>query len=180
VEIDEFKKKIAKHQDISRAGSEQKFAGGLADHSEEVKRLHTATHLLQAALRKVLGDHVAQKGSNITKDRLRFDFSHPDKMTQEQIKEVEDIVNNVIHKRLPVSFSEMTVEEAKASGAMGLFTQKYGEKVKVYSVGEEPNVFSRELCGGPHVDNTQELGHFKIKKEQASSAGVRRIKAILE
>lgn len=179
VDLDSFYEKIKAHQELSRAGGEQKFAGGLADHSDEVKRLHTATHLLHAALRKVLGEHVAQKGSNITKDRLRFDFSHPTKMTPEQIKQVEIIVNEQINKQLRVWWTEMTVEEAKAAGALGLFTQKYGDKVKVYTVGEENNWFSRELCGGPHVANTKELGSFKIIKEEASSAGVRRIKAIL-
>lgn len=183
LDIDAFEKiyndELRKHQELSRAGGEQKFAGGLADHSDEVKRLHTATHLLQAALRKVLGDHVAQKGSNITKDRLRFDFSHPEKMTPEQIKQVEDIVNDQINKKLKVWWTEMTVEEAKQKGALGLFTQKYGAKVKVYTVGDEDNWFSRELCGGPHVDNTAELVSFKISKEEASSAGVRRLKAVL-
>ena len=175
----ELKNEQKKHQELSRKGAEQKFSGGLADHSDEVKRLHTATHLLQAALRQVLGDHVAQKGSNITAERLRFDFSHPEKMTKEQLQQVEDIVNEQINKKLRVWWQEMTVVEAKAKGALGLFTQKYGEKVKVYTVGEDNNFFSRELCGGPHVENTSELIKFKILKEEASSAGVRRIKAIL-
>ncbi len=177
---EEFEKEIKKHQELSQAGSEQKFSGGLADHSDEVKKLHTTTHLLHVALRKVLGDHVAQKGSNITGERLRFDFSHPAKMTPKEIEQVENIVNEQIDKKLSVSFTEMTVDEAKANGALGLFTQKYGDKVKVYTVGEDDNFFSRELCGGPHVENLSELGHFKITKEQASSAGVRRIKAVLE
>ncbi len=179
VDMESFSEKLKAHQELSRAGGEQKFAGGLADHSEEVKRLHTATHLLHAALRKVLGEHVAQKGSNITKDRLRFDFSHPEKMTTEQIKQVEDIVNEQINKKLKVWWMEMTVAEAKQKGALGLFTQKYGDKVKVYTVGEDDSWFSRELCGGPHVENTSELGHFKIIKEEASSSGVRRIKAVI-
>lgn len=180
VDMDGFEKQLKKHQEISRRGSEQKFAGGLADNSEETTKLHTATHLLHAALREVLGDHVAQKGSNITKERLRFDFSHPQKMTPEQIKKVEDWVNDKISVGYPVTFTEMSVEEAKNKGALGLFTQKYREKVKVYIVGDPSNPVSMEICGGPHVENTAELGHFKIKKEQASSAGVRRIKAILE
>ncbi len=182
VEVDmvDFEQRIKKHQEISRKGSEQKFSGGLADHSEETTRLHTATHLLHAALRAVLGDHVVQKGSNITADRLRFDFSHPDKMTDKEKQDVEDWVNDKIDKKIPVNFQEMTVEEAKAKGAMGLFTQKYGEKIKVYTVGNDEETASIEICGGPHVKNTSELGHFKIKKEQASSAGVRRIKGILE
>ncbi len=177
---DTFYAKIKEHQEKSRQGAKQKFAGGLADHSEEVKRLHTATHLLHAALRQVLGEHVIQKGSNITKERLRFDFSHPDKMTPEQIRAVEDLVNEQIKKGLPVYFEEMTVEEAKAKGAIGLFTQKYGDKIKVYTIGDKDKPFSREICGGPHVKNTSELGKFRIVKEQASSAGVRRIKAVLE
>ena len=177
---DTFYAKIKEHQEKSRQGAKQKFAGGLADHSEEVKRLHTATHLLHAALRQVLGEHVIQKGSNITKERLRFDFSHPDKMTPEQIRAVEDLVNQQIEKGLPVYFEEMTVEEAKAKGAIGLFTQKYGDKIKVYTIGDKDKPFSREICGGPHVKNTSELGKFRIVKEQASSAGVRRIKAVLE
>jgi alanyl-tRNA synthetase len=179
VNIEEFNKKIKQHQDLSRTGGEQKFSGGLADHSDEVKRLHTATHLLQAALRRVLGDHVAQKGSNITAERLRFDFSHPEKMTKEQLQQVEDIVNEQIQKKLRVWWQEMTVAEAKNKGALGLFAHKYGEKVKVCTVGEDNDFFSRELCGGPHAENTSELKHFKILKEEASSAGVRRIKAIL-
>lgn len=180
VDMEAFQKQLKKHQEISRQGSEQKFAGGLADHSEETTKLHTATHLLHAALRQVLGDHVAQKGSNITKERLRFDFSHSEKMTPEQIKAVEDWVNEKISHGYPVTFTEMSVEEAKKKGALGLFTQKYGEKVKVYLVGDPNSPVSMEICGGPHVKNTSELGHFRIKKEQASSAGVRRIKAVLE
>lgn len=166
---------FAKHQELSRAGAEQKFSGGLADHSEEVTRLHTATHLLHQALRNVLGDHVAQKGSNITKDRLRFDFTHGDKMSEEEKVEVERIVNEQIKRALPVTFEEMTVEEAKAQGAIGLFESKYGERVKVYTMGD----FSKEICGGPHVKNTSELGGFKILKEESSSSGVRRIKAVV-
>ncbi len=137
---------------------------------------HTATHLLHKALRIVLGDHVAQKGSNITTERLRFDFSHPQKVTPEEIKKVEEIVNEQIQKDLKVSVEEMTVEEAKKSGAIGLFENKYGDIVKVYTIGD----FSKEICGGPHVEHTGQLGKFKIIKEEAVSAGVRRIKAILE
>ncbi|HBL39226.1 TPA: alanine--tRNA ligase [Candidatus Uhrbacteria bacterium] len=173
-----FEAEFKKHQDLSRTGAEQKFAGGLADHSEESKRLHTATHLLHQALRKVLGDHVAQKGSNITVERLRFDFSHDKKMTDEEKASVVEIVNDVIKKDLPVHFEVLSLAEAKARGAIGLFEDKYvqlGGKVKVYFVGD----FSKEVCGGPHVDHTGELGSFKILKEEASSAGVRRIKAVL-
>ena len=137
---------------------------------------HTATHLLHKALRIVLGEHVAQKGSNITTERLRFDFSHPQKVTPEEIKKVEEIVNEQIQKDLKVSVEEMTVEEAKKSGAIGLFENKYGDIVKVYTIGD----FSKERCGGPHVKHTGQLGKFKIIKEEAVSAGVRRIKAILE
>lgn len=173
---DTFKEKFEVHQSLSRTGSNQVFKGGLADHSEMVTKLHTATHLLHQALRTILGDHVQQKGSNITVERLRFDFSHPEKMTPEQIKRVENIVNEQIEKEIPVTVEEMTVEEAKKSGALGFFEHKYGEKVKVYTIGD----FSKEICGGPHIKNTRELKHFTILKEEASSAGVRRIKAIVE
>ena len=177
-EIDnsEFDKLFKEHQEKSRMGSEQKFKGGLADQNEKTICYHTATHLLHKALQIVLGDHAKQRGSNITTERLRFDFSHPEKMTKEQLQKVEDIVNEQIKKDLPVTCSEMTLEEAKKSGATGLFENKYGEKVKVYTIGD----FSKEICGGPHVSHTGELGHFKIIKEESSSAGVRRIKAILE
>ncbi len=171
-----FAKEMDKHKDQSRLGAEQKFAGGLADHSEESTQLHTATHLLHTALRKVLGEHVYQKGSNITPERLRFDFSHPDKMTKEQIKQVEDLVNEVIKKDVPVSFEEMDIEDARKTGAIGVFEEKYGNRVKVYKMGD----FSKEICGGPHVQHTGQLGSFKILKEEASSAGVRRIKAIVQ
>jgi alanyl-tRNA synthetase len=172
----EFEEEFKKHQEKSRTASAGMFKGGLADSSEETKKLHTAAHLLLAALRKVLGDHIFQKGSNITPERLRFDFSHPEKMTAEQIKAVEEIVNDVISRKLLVDCSEMTLDEAKAQNAMGVFESKYGEKVKVYTVGN----ISNEICGGPHVENTGQLGHFKITKEESSSAGVRRIKAVLE
>ena len=163
------------HQTTSRAGAEKKFAGGLADHSAETTKLHTATHLLNAALRQVLGEHISQKGSNITAERLRFDFNHPDKMTSEQIQKVESLVNEAIKADVPVYYSVMTVDEAKAAGAIGVFDNKYGEKVKVYSMGS----FSKEICGGPHIAKTGMLGSFKIQKEESSSAGVRRIKAIV-
>jgi len=172
----EFEKAFKKHQELSRKGAEQKFKGGLADHSEKTTKYHTATHLLLAALREVLGDHVQQKGSNITAERLRFDFSNSEKMTPEQIKETEDLVNQKIQAGIEVRCEEMPVERAKKQGATGVFGEKYGDKVKVYSI----NSFSKEICGGPHVKNTSELGRFKIKKEQSSSAGIRRIKAVLE
>ncbi|MFA6130687.1 MAG: alanine--tRNA ligase [Patescibacteria group bacterium] len=187
IDREAFEHEFAHHQELSSQGSEKKFKGGLADASEETTRLHTATHLLHQALRMVLGDGVAQKGSNITTERLRFDFSHGEKMTPEQITEVERIVNEQIEKAMPVICETMSVEEAEKSGAIGLFKEKYktvGDQVKVYNVGNsstssEPP-FSREICGGPHASNTKELGHFKILKEEASSAGIRRIKAILE
>jgi alanyl-tRNA synthetase len=178
LKVDEkgFQKAFEEHQAKSRAGAEKRFAGGLADHSGETTKLHTATHLLNQALRTVLGDHVFQKGSNITAERLRFDFSHPEKMTPEQIRKVEDLVNEAIKADAPISFSVMTVDEAKAAGAIGVFESKYGEKVKVYSMGK----YSKEICGGPHVARTGLLGHFKIQKEESSSSGVRRLKAIVE
>lgn len=176
VELEQFDKLFKEHQEKSRLGSEQKFKGGLAEQNEKTIAYHTATHLLHKALKIVLGDHVAQKGSNITTERLRFDFSHPQKVTLEELKKVEDIVNEQIQRDLPVVCEEMSLEEAKKSGAIGLFENKYGEKVKVYTIGD----FSKEICGGPHVEHTAQLGKFKIKKEEASSSGVRRIKAVLE
>lgn len=175
VDIDGYNKSLKKHQELSRKGAEQKFKGGLADDSEQSAKLHTATHLLHEALRQVLGEHVAQKGSNITAERLRFDFTHPEKMTKEEIQKVEELVNKVISENHPIGFENVTVEEAKSQGAIGLFEAKYGEVVKMYSMGE----FSKEICGGPHAATTGELGVFKIKKEQSSSRGVRRIKAVL-
>lgn len=176
-EVDQagFDKAYRKHQEMSRKGAEQKFKGGLADDSESTSKLHTATHLLHEALRRVLGDHVAQKGSNITAERLRFDFSHPEKVTRDKLDEVEAIVNDAINSKLTVTCEEMTVEEAKKLGAIGLFGDRYGEVVKVYSIGD----FSKEICGGPHADSLDGLGTFKIKKEESSSRGVRRIKAVL-
>lgn len=175
-----FEEAFKKHQEKSRAGAEQKFSGGLQDHSEATTKLHTATHLLHAALHKVLGPHATQKGSNITAERLRFDFNHPDKMTPEQITEVEKIVNEAIQADAKISINNMTVEQAKEQGAIGLFEGKYGEQVKVYTMQDKNGViWSKEICGGPHVEHTNTLGTFKIKKEQSSSAGVRRIKAVL-
>ena len=180
VNEDGFAKELKKHQELSRTASVGKFKGGLADVSEETKKLHTAAHLLLAVLRKVLGDHVVQKGSNITAERLRFDFSHSEKMTNEQKQEVEKLVNQAIAKDLPVICEEMDLEAAKEQDAMGVFESKYSEKVKVYTIGKDDDIFSKEICGGPHAENTGQLGHFRIKKEQSSSAGVRRIKAVLE
>ena len=175
VDIKGFEEAFEKHQELSRSGSQQ-FKGGLADHSDLTTALHTATHLLHQALRTVLGDHVGQKGSNITPERLRFDFTHHSPMTKEELEKVESIVNEVISKDLPVSFKTMSLEEAKEKGAIAFFESKYGEQVKVYSVGD----FSKEVCGGPHVEHTGSMGKFKIVKEQSSSAGVRRIKATLD
>nr|WP_319472587.1 alanine--tRNA ligase [uncultured Sphaerochaeta sp.] len=171
-----FNAAFEKHQEISRSGADKQFKGGLADHSEKTTALHTATHLLHKSLRTVLGEHVGQKGSNITTERLRFDFTHPSAMSKEEIQQVEDMVNEQIKRNLPVTCETMSVEEAKAQGAIAFFDSKYGEQVKVYSVGD----FSKEVCGGPHVESTGSMGHFKILKEQSSSAGVRRIKAVLQ
>lgn len=176
VDKEGFDENFKKHQQVSHAGATQKFKGGLADHNVETARLHTATHLLHAALRKVLGNEVAQKGSNITTERLRFDFSFPRKVTKEELVEVEKLVNEAIQSNTDIICEEMPLEKAKTSGAIGLFESKYGDMVKVYTMGK----YSKEICGGPHASNTKELGHFKIKKEESSSAGVRRIKAILE
>ncbi len=170
-----FYKKFEKHQKLSRVGAEKKFRGGLADASGETTKLHTATHLLNEALRKVLGKEVYQRGSNINAERLRFDFNFDRKLTDEEKKKVEDLVNKKIKQSLPVKREEMTVEKAKKAGAHGVFESKYGEKVSVYSIGD----FSKEICGGPHVKNIKELGKFKIKKEESVAAGVRRIKAVL-
>ena len=171
-----FEEAFAKHQELSRTAEAGQFKSGLGDHSEQTTALHTATHMLQAALRRVLGDRVQQKGSNITPERLRFDFTHGEKMTPEQIKEVEDIVNEEIKKDLKVTVQTMSPEEALKEGAMAFFSSKYGEQVTVYSIGD----FSKEVCAGPHVEHTGDMGHFHILKEESSSAGVRRIKAVLE
>ncbi len=177
LEIDkkEFERLFKEHQELSRQGAEQKFKGGLADQNEKTISYHTATHLLHKALKTILGDHVKQSGSNITEERLRFDFTHPQKMTPEEIKKVEDLVNEQIQRDLTVTCEEMSYDEAKESGAIGLFTNKYGERVKVYTIGD----FSKEICGGPHVEHTGDMGTFKIKKEESSSSGIRRIKAVL-
>ena len=175
VDLKEFDKLFKEHQEKSRLGSEQKFKGGLADQNEKTIAYHTATHLLHQALRTVLGEHVKQSGSNITEERLRFDFTHPQKMTKEEIEKVENLVNEQIKRDLPVTCEETSYEDAKKSGAIGLFTDKYGDRVKVYTIGD----FSKEICGGPHVTHTGDMGRFKIKKEESSSSGIRRIKAVL-
>jgi len=177
-----FEEEFKKHQQLSRQATKKRFAGGLADHSPEVTKLHTATHLLQAALRQILGDHVRQVGSNITPERLRFDFTHPRPLTPQQIRKVEEIINEKIKENLPVKMEIMTLKEAKNKGALAFFGEKYGEKVKVYfigpkKVGQKP--FSVEVCGGPHVNFTGEIGGVKIKKEEGVGAGRRRIYAVL-
>lgn len=169
-----YEEAFKKHQETSKQG-DASFKGGLADNTVATTRLHSATHLLHKALQIVLGPHATQKGSNITPERLRFDFSHPEKMTPEQLKQVEDIVNEQIKRNLPITVTTMTIEEAKEKGATALFAAKYGEQVKVYAMGD----FTMEVCGGPHAGNTGELGGFKIQKEESSSAGVRRIKAVI-
>lgn len=186
-----FKSAFEAHQALSRAGAEQKFKGGLADNSAETTKLHTATHLLNAALHRVLGNHIGQKGSNITAERLRFDFNYDGKMTPEQIAEVEQLVNDAIKSDLPVGYHLTTVDGAKAEGAIGVFDNRYGSEVKVYVMGKQDSntagtgkigdgdVFSKEICGGPHVSHTGVIGTFKIQKEESSSAGVRRIKAVV-
>ena len=176
ISMEEFDKLFKEHQEKSRAGATQKFKGGLASTGEIETKYHTATHLLNAALKQVLGSHVHQRGSNITEERMRFDFSHPSKMTPEEKQQTEDLVNKWIKDAIPVERLEMKKDEAIAMGAEAMFADKYGDVVTVYKIGD----VSIELCGGPHVSNTSELGHFKIKKEEASSSGVRRIKAILE
>jgi len=177
-----FEEEFEKHQQLSRQATKKRFAGGLADHSPEVTKLHTATHLLQAALRQILGGHVRQVGSNITPERLRFDFTHPQPLTPQQIQKVEEIINEKIKENLPVKMEIMTLKEAKNKGALAFFGEKYGEKVKVYfigpkNVGQKP--FSVEVCGGPHVNFTGEIGGVKIKKEEGVGAGRRRIYAVL-
>ncbi len=171
-----FQEAYTRHQELSRAGAELKFAGGLADHTEETTKLHTATHLLHAALRLVLGEHVHQAGSNITAERLRFDFTHPEKLTDEQLARVEELVNQAIAADYPVCVDEMSLEEAQARGALAFFGERYGDRVRVYSIAD----FSMEVCGGPHVERTGQLGHFKIQKQEAVGRGLRRIRAVLE
>ncbi len=183
IEIDtkDFEEKFKKHQDLSRAGAEQKFKGGLADTSEMSVKYHTATHLLHQALHDVLGDGVMQKGSNITPERLRFDFSHSTKMTDDEKKRVEDIVNAKIAEGLPVNKILLPRAEAEKTGARHFFGEKYGEEISIYFIGNDiDSAYSKEFCGGPHVNNISVLGKFKIQKEEAVSAGVRRIKAVLQ
>jgi alanyl-tRNA synthetase len=176
VDVAGFEAAFAAHQQQSRQASTARFRGGLAERMPETTRLHTATHLLHAALRQVLGPHVEQRGSNITAERLRFDFSHGAQLSPEQLAAVEALVNEQIWRDLPVSYAEMSVDAAREASAIGLFGERYGEQVKVYTIGD----FSKEICGGPHVERTGGLGRFRIVKEQAVGAGVRRIRAVLE
>jgi alanyl-tRNA synthetase len=176
VDMEGFRAAFAAHQERSRQSAAGHFRSGLAERIPATTRLHTAAHLLHEALRRVLGPHVAQRGSNITAERLRFDFAHGEKLTPEQIAAVEALVNEQIQRDLPVSWAEMGVEDAKRAGAIGLFEERYGERVKVYTIGD----FSKEICGGPHVEHTGELGRFRIVKEEAVGAGLRRIRAVLE
>lgn len=186
-EKDSFQKEFEKHQELSRTASAGMFKGGLADASEEVIELHTVTHLLHAALRKVLGKQVTQKGSNITAERLRFDFSHPEKLRNEEIKKVEKLVNEQVKKDLPVSFEEKTFKEALDEGALAFFGEKYSEKVKVYTIGPstasakggQAGWFSKEVCGGPHVTHTGEIGRVRIKKQEKIGGGLIRIYAVV-
>ncbi len=176
VDVDAFNLRFEEHKQLSKSGSEQKFKGGLQDNSEQTTYLHTATHLLLAALKKVLGDDgIQQKGSNITPERLRFDFNFPRPLTQEELKAIEDEVNTNISRAIPVTCEEMAIEEAKKSGAVGVFDSRYNERVKVYTIGD----VDKQICGGPHAENTSLLKNFKITKEQSSSSGIRRIKAVI-
>jgi len=181
VDVEGFKEAEKKHQEASKSLDAGKAKGGLAEQSEVTTKYHTATHLLQQALTEVLGDQVAQKGSNINNERMRFDFTFERAMTKEEIQKVEDIVNEKIKEDLPVTMEVMSLEQAKAEGARALFASKYGENVKVYTIGKDAknDWFSKEVCGGPHVQHTAQIGEFKIQKEQSSSAGVRRIRAVI-
>ena len=180
IDIEKFKMEMKKHQELSRVGAEQKFKGGLADESEQVIKYHTTTHLLHQALHEVLGNKVSQKGSNITAERLRFDFVHPTKMTNEEKKKVEEIVNQKIAEDLPVNKIILPKEEALKTGAYHSFNEKYGDEISIYFIGENlADAFSKEFCGGPHIARTGALGKFKIIKEEAVASGVRRIKAVL-
>jgi len=176
----DFESMLKEHQEKSRTAAAGMFKGGLADNKIETTRLHTAAHLLLAALRDLISEDIEQKGSNITEERLRFDFNYGEKLTDEQIKNIENLVNAKISEALPVAMQELSLEDARTSGATGSFHDRYGDRVKIFTIGDPGEPFSREICGGPHVSNTSELGHFKIIKEESSSSGVRRIKAILE
>lgn len=175
VDVKEFTEEFERHKDASRSTSKGMFRGGLEDHGEETTKLHTATHMLHASLRKVLGDSVSQKGSHITAERLRFDFSYPEKLTDEQVEKVMDLINENIDADLPVSFIETTPDDAIKKGALHFFAEKYGEKVKMYTIGSDKDFFSREICGGPHVTSTGLLGHARMIKQEKIGSGVIRI-----
>ncbi|MHA2315664.1 MAG: alanine--tRNA ligase, partial [Candidatus Hermodarchaeia archaeon] len=176
VDLDEFRKEFERHQQISRDATQQRFTSGLADHSEEVIQLHTATHLLHTALRRFIGPSIHQKGSNITKERLRLDVQINRKLTPEELQQIEEWVNEIIQRDLPVTFETMSPEEAQKQGALGFFGEKYGEHVKVYTVGE----VSKEICSGPHVENTGVLGKFRLVKQKRIGADTLRLRAVLE
>jgi alanyl-tRNA synthetase len=182
IDKEQFEKEFEKHRKLSRSASAGMFKGGLADRSEDVTKLHTTTHLLHTSLRKVLGDHVQQKGSNITSERLRFDFTHSKKLSEDEISEVEEMMNEQVKKDLPVTFETKTFKEAKDEGALAFFGERYGEKVKVYTIGKGlgSGWFSKEVCGGPHVKSTSEIGRVKIKKQEKIGAGLVRIYAFVE
>jgi alanyl-tRNA synthetase len=180
VDSEGFGKCLLGHQEVSRKGAEQTFKGGLADTKEQTTRLHTATHLLHAALMEIVNKNIIQKGSNITAERLRFDFNSDERLSDEQLKKVGEWVNKAIQACADVNEDVLSVEEAKKKGAHGIFDSKYGEKVKVYTVTDGKKVYSKEICGGPHVKTVKGMGHFKILKQESVAAGVKRIKAVLE
>jgi alanyl-tRNA synthetase len=175
-DMDGYQQAFREHQEKSRQGAAGRFKGGLAERAPETVKLHTATHLLHQALRQVLGTHVEQRGSNITTERLRFDFAHTSKLTPGEVAEVERIVNEQIERDLPVTSQELSLDEARESDAIGLFEDRYGDRVRVYTIGD----FSREICGGPHVERTGDMGRFRIAKQQSIGSGMRRIRAVLE
>jgi alanyl-tRNA synthetase len=182
-DMDGYQRAFQEHQEKSRQGAAGRFKGGLAERAPETVKLHTATHLLHQALRQVLGPHVEQRGSNITTERLRFDFAHPAKLTPKEVAEIERIVNEQIERNLPVTSQELSLDEARESGAIGLFEDRYGDRVRVFTIGDATtgdDVFSREICGGPHVEQTGDLDHFRIAKQQSIGSGMRRIRAVLE
>jgi alanyl-tRNA synthetase len=181
VDVKGFEKLLKEHQDLSRKGAEQKFKGGLADDSVQTTKLHTCAHLTLSALKELIDSNIEQKGANITAERLRFDFNLDRKLTSEEIRKIEDWVNEAIKDEFKVNMNILTLDDAKKTGAHGTFTSKYGEQVKVYTIlGKSNKIYSNEICGGPHVEDSKGMGTYKIIKEESSSAGIRRIKAILE
>ena len=181
VDIDDFNKRIKEHQNTSRKGAEQKFKGGLADAKEETTKLHTATHLTLAAMKEIIDKDMEQKGANINAERMRFDFNSDERLTDEQLRAIEQWVNDAITSEATVTMEVMTLDEAKKASAHGSFDSKYGEKVKVYTVaGPDGKIYSKEICGGPHVETLNGMGTYKIKKQESVAAGIKRIKAVLE